>query len=81
MEALMERMRYWIQAVAASLISGLWTGAALAQQQKQYPNDQGTSAAAGTETWYSHPWVWILGAALFVIVIVALTNRGGRTKV
>jgi hypothetical protein len=34
----------------------------------------------GTESeasWYSAPWVWIVGAAVFILLLVALM-RGGR---
>jgi len=27
--------------------------------------------------WYAQPWVWIVGAAVFILLLVALT-RGGR---
>lgn len=27
--------------------------------------------------WYTSPWVWIVGAAVFILLLVALT-RGGR---
>jgi hypothetical protein len=36
----------------------------------------GPSAAGGT-VWYGNWWVWAIGIAVFLIVIVALTNRGG----
>jgi len=29
--------------------------------------------------WYTQPWVWIVGGAVFIILIVALT-RGGRKE-
>ena len=28
-------------------------------------------------TWYTSPWVWVVGAAVFILLLVALT-RGGR---
>lgn len=28
-------------------------------------------------TWYASPWVWVVGAAVFILLLVALT-RGGR---
>jgi len=31
-------------------------------------------------TWYAQPWVWIVGAAVFIIIIVALLRGGGRAK-
>lgn len=29
------------------------------------------------DNWYASPWVWIVGAAVFILLLVALT-RGGR---
>jgi len=31
----------------------------------------------GSDNWYASPWVWIVGAAVFILLLVALT-RGGR---
>ena len=28
--------------------------------------------------WYTAPWVWIVGAAVFILLLVALTRGGGR---
>ena len=28
-------------------------------------------------SWYTSPWVWVVGAAVFILLLVALT-RGGR---
>lgn len=25
--------------------------------------------------WYSSPWIWIVGAAVFILLLVALTRR------
>ena len=31
--------------------------------------------------WYAQPWVWVVGAAVFIIIIVALLRgSGGRAK-
>ncbi len=30
-------------------------------------------------TWYTSPWVWVVGAAVFILLLVALT-RGGGTR-
>ena len=32
----------------------------------------------GASNWYASPWVWIVGAALFIILLVALTS--GRSR-
>lgn len=31
------------------------------------------------ENWYAAPWVWIVGAALFILLLVALVS-GGRSR-
>jgi hypothetical protein len=30
------------------------------------------------DAWYASPWVWIIGAAVFILLLVALTRGGGR---
>ena len=35
-----------------------------------------------TSTWYTSPWVWVVGAAIFILLLVALlSNRSGRDTV
>ena len=35
-----------------------------------------------SDTWYTSPWVWVVGAAVFILLLVALlSNRGGRDSV
>jgi hypothetical protein len=31
----------------------------------------------GGDNWYASPWIWVVGAAVFILLLVALT-RGGR---
>lgn len=33
----------------------------------------------GGSTWYASPWVWVVGAAVFILLLVALTRGGRRT--
>ena len=28
--------------------------------------------------WYASPWVWIVGAAIFILLLIALTSGGSR---
>ncbi|MDB5207355.1 MAG: hypothetical protein JWR72_2430 [Flavisolibacter sp.] len=30
------------------------------------------------DTWYTQPWVWIVGAAVFILLLVALLSGGKR---
>ena len=32
-----------------------------------------------TETWYTSPWIWVVGAAVFILLLVALLG-GGRGR-
>jgi hypothetical protein len=32
-----------------------------------------------SQDWYSSPWVWVIGAALFILLLVALL-RGGSSR-
>ena len=34
----------------------------------------------GGNMWYSNPWVWIVGAAVFILLLVAIVRGGGRTS-
>ena len=47
--------------------------ALLAQETKKVDVDINTKES----NWYASPWVWIVGAAVFILLLVALT-RGGR---
>lgn len=30
--------------------------------------------------WYQQPWVWVLGAAIFVLLLVAILRGGGKKE-
>ncbi len=32
----------------------------------------------GGSNWYASPWVWVVGAAVFILLLVALTRSGSR---
>ena len=40
-----------------------------------------TQTTTTTETWYTEPWVWVVGGAVLILIIVALTrgNKGDST--
>ena len=35
--------------------------------------------AGSDQTWYTQPWVWVIGAAVFILLLVALLS-GGRGR-
>lgn len=32
----------------------------------------------GASGWYAQPWVWVVGVAVFIVIIVAITRGGSR---
>jgi hypothetical protein len=36
------------------------------------------SSSASAEGWYASPWIWVVGAAVFILLLVALLNNRGR---
>jgi len=40
-----------------------------------------TTTHTETQTWYAQPWVWIVGAAVFILLLVALVGGSKRNDV
>ena len=38
-----------------------------------------TTTHTETQTWYMQPWVWIVGGAVFILLLIALVRGGGRS--
>jgi len=34
----------------------------------------------GGAQWYANPWAWIIGGAIFILLLVAIVRGGGRTS-
>jgi hypothetical protein len=57
------------------------------QQPAQPPSDQGGGLNVDVDindnddaaVWYGQWWVWAIGVGVFLVVVIALTNRGGST--
>ena len=60
--------------VIAALISALTFA-----QDKGADINVDVNKGGGGGNWYASPWVWIVGAAVFILLLVALTRgRGSR---
>lgn len=46
-------------------------------QEKTTQVDVDVNKSTSSSNWYASPWVWIVGAAVFILLLVALTS-GGR---
>ena len=47
-----------------------------AQNNKNVSKETKTTT---TTTWYTEPWVWIVGGAVFILILIALL-RGGSSR-
>jgi len=55
------------------------TNIILFAQEKSTQVDVDINKGNGGGNWYASPWVWIVGAAVFILLLVALTS-GGRDR-
>jgi len=38
------------------------------------------SDAAANAGWYAQPWAWVVGVAVFIIIIIAITRNGSARR-
>jgi hypothetical protein len=50
----------------------------LLAQEKSTDINVDINKNSGGSNWYASPWVWVVGAAVFIILLVALTSGGSR---
>jgi hypothetical protein len=41
-------------------------------------NKASSSSNTTTTTWYAAPWVWIVGAAVFILLLAAIVRGSGK---
>ena len=67
-----------MKALYVSLLSVL-ARVYLFAQEKSAEIDVDINKGEGGGNWYASPWVWIVGAAVFILLLVALTS-GSRDR-
>jgi len=60
-----------------SLVAAFLSVLTFAQDTKKVDVDINTPGDGGGN-WYASPWVWVVGAAVFILLLVALTRGSGR---
>ena len=53
---------------------------ALLAQEKTTDVNVDINKGSGNANWYASPWVWVVGAAVFIILLVALTSGSRRSS-
>jgi hypothetical protein len=62
-----------------SVLAALISAITFAQEKKAELDININKDSGGSGDWYSSPFVWIIGAAVFILLLVALT-RGRRVE-
>ena len=63
--------------IYCSLFAALLTLVTYAQEKKA-EIDVNVNKGGGDNNWYASPLVWVIGAAVFILLLVALTRGRGR---
>lgn len=72
----MHRLKNYITKLFAVLTICFTTAAAWAQDDGGA--DLNVNINEGGGGWYTQPWVWIVGGAVFLLLLVALLRGGGN---
>ena len=59
-----------------SLLAGFYSLVLFAQDNGT--KDVNINLNTKGDAWYTSPWVWIVGAAVFILLLVAIARGGGR---
>jgi hypothetical protein len=64
--------------VFASIVATILSLVIFAQEKGAEVNVDVTKTTTTTH-WYASPWVWVIGAAVFILLLVALTRGSSRS--
>ena len=83
----MKKLRNQIYRFALVLLASCFHLALLAQDSTSSKTTTRTTTSSTETVWYTQPWVWVVGGAVFLIILVALlkgsstSNTESRTTV
>lgn len=70
MKQLVQKMGFLLFAISSSIL--VWA------QDKDLKVD--VDVDKGGSDWYTQPWVWAIGAAVFIIILVAILKGSGKKE-
>jgi hypothetical protein len=69
------------------LVFTSWQTIALAQNDQGGSSDAGSGYPSKTEVnsttqgdWYTSPWIWVIGAAVFILLLALISGGGRRSE-
>jgi cell division protein FtsW (lipid II flippase) len=71
-------MKQWLNRLGFILMSTVMSLSLLAQDAKKVDVDIDVNKGNGSN-WYAQPWVWIVGAAVFILLLIAIL-RGNSSR-
>jgi hypothetical protein len=63
-----------------TLLSVTLMQVALMAQDQPSGSTTTTVTTHQSSTWYSSPWIWVAGAAVFILLLIALLRGGSRNN-
>lgn len=76
---LIDQKRIVMKKAYLTLLSVL-TSIILFAQEKTTQVDVDVNKTTSSNNWYASPWVWIVGVAVFILLLVALTSGSRDTS-
>lgn len=71
--------RWMLPKISLAVFAMLSSCYLLAQETKKVDVDINLNKDSGG-TWYQQPWVWVVGGAIFILLLVAMLRGGGSKK-
>ncbi|GAA4333005.1 hypothetical protein [Flaviaesturariibacter amylovorans] len=78
--AALVQVSLWAQDGGGSSSGGSSSGGSSSSTTTTSSNTSVSLTDGATGAWYNSPWVWVIGAAVFILLLVALLGGGSRRR-
>jgi hypothetical protein len=74
------KIQTFLSGFMLTVLGSIFSLYALAQEEGGKINVDVTKTTTDTTTWYTAPWVWIVGIAVFILIFAAIVRGGGSSS-